>query len=47
MNWKNVSNYQFHGNDANSAALGELAEGAGKNCDSMAFFVIGTGIAVL
>ena len=31
-------------NDANSAALGELAEGAGKNCDSMAFFVIGTGI---
>lgn len=31
-------------NDANSAALGELAEGAGKNSDSMAFFVIGTGI---
>lgn len=31
-------------NDANSAALGELAEGAGKNCDSMAFFVIGTCI---
>lgn len=31
-------------NDANSAALGELAEGAGKNCNSMAFFVIGTGI---
>lgn len=31
-------------NDANSAALDELAEGAGKNCDSMAFFVIGTGI---
>lgn len=31
-------------NDANSAALGELAEGSGKGCDSMAFFVIGTGI---
>lgn len=31
-------------NDANSAALGELAEGAGKGSDSMAFFVIGTGI---
>lgn len=31
-------------NDANSAALGKLAEGAGKNCNSMAFFVIGTGI---
>lgn len=31
-------------NDANSAALGELAAGAGKGCDSMAFFVIGTGI---
>lgn len=31
-------------NDANSAALGELAAGAGKGCNSMAFFVIGTGI---
>lgn len=31
-------------NDANSAALGELADGSGKNCKSMAFFVIGTGI---
>lgn len=31
-------------NDANSAALGELAEGSGKGCDSMAFFVIVTGI---
>lgn len=31
-------------NDANSAALGELAAGSGKDCDSMAFFVIGTGI---
>lgn len=31
-------------NDANSAALGELAEGSGKGGDSMAFFVIGTGI---
>lgn len=31
-------------NDANSAALGELAEGSGKGCNSMAFFVIGTGI---
>lgn len=31
-------------NDTNSAALGELAEGAGKGSDSMAFFVIGTGI---
>lgn len=31
-------------NDANSAALGELAEGAGKGSDRMAFFVIGTGI---
>lgn len=31
-------------NDANSAALGELADGSGKGCDSMAFFVIGTGI---
>lgn len=31
-------------NDANSTALGELAEGSGKGCDSMAFFVIGTGI---
>ena len=31
-------------NDANSAALGELAEGSSKGCDSMAFFVIGTGI---
>lgn len=31
-------------NDANSAALGELAEGSGKGCDSTAFFVIGTGI---
>lgn len=31
-------------NDANSAALGELAGGSGKNCKSMAFFVIGTGI---
>jgi glucokinase len=31
-------------NDANSAALGELEEGSGKGCDSMAFFVIGTGI---
>lgn len=31
-------------NDANSAALGELAEGSGKGCDSRAFFVIGTGI---
>lgn len=31
-------------NDANSAALGELAEGSGKGCDSMAFFVIGIGI---
>ena len=31
-------------NDANSAALGELAEGAGKGSDSMAFFVIGTCI---
>lgn len=31
-------------NDANSAALGELAEGSGKGCDSVAFFVIGTGI---
>ncbi|PEG86590.1 MULTISPECIES: ROK family protein [unclassified Lactobacillus] len=31
-------------NDANSAALGELAEGSGKGCDSIAFFVIGTGI---
>lgn len=31
-------------NDANSAALGELAEGSGKGCNSMAFFIIGTGI---
>lgn len=31
-------------NDANSAALGELADGSGKGCDSMAFFVIGTGV---
>lgn len=31
-------------NDANSAALGELAAGSGKGCNSMAFFVIGTGI---
>lgn len=31
-------------NDANSATLGELAAGAGEGCDSMAFFVIGTGI---
>lgn len=31
-------------NDANCAALGELAAGSGKGCDSMAFFVIGTGI---
>lgn len=31
-------------NDANCAALGELADGAGKGCESMAFFVIGTGI---
>ncbi|GAA2870581.1 ROK family protein [Lactobacillus intestinalis] len=31
-------------NDANSAALGELAEGGGQGCSSMAFFVIGTGI---
>ncbi|TGY17720.1 ROK family protein [Lactobacillus intestinalis] len=31
-------------NDANSAALGELAEGSGQGCNSMAFFVIGTGI---
>ena len=31
-------------NDANSAALGELAAGNGKGCNSMAFFVIGTGI---
>ena len=29
-------------NDANSAALGELAEGSGKGCNSMAFFIIGT-----
>lgn len=33
-------------NDANSVALGELAEGSDKGCDSMAFFVIGTGIGV-
>lgn len=31
-------------NDANCAALGELADGAGKNCSSMAFIVIGTGV---
>lgn len=31
-------------NDANSAALGELAAGSGKGCSSMAFFIIGTGI---
>lgn len=31
-------------NDANSAALGELADGSGKGCNSMAFFVIGTGV---
>lgn len=31
-------------NDANSSALGELAEGSGQGCNSMAFFVIGTGI---
>ena len=31
-------------NDANSVALGELAEGSGQGCNSMAFFVIGTGI---
>lgn len=31
-------------NDANSAALGELAESSGQGCNSMAFFVIGTGI---
>lgn len=31
-------------NDANSAALGELAAGSGRGCNSMAFFVIGTGI---
>lgn len=31
-------------NDANSAALGELAAGSGKGCNSMAFFVIGTGV---
>lgn len=31
-------------NDANSAALGELAAGSGKGCNSMAFFIIGTGI---
>ncbi|MGQ5709074.1 ROK family protein [Lactobacillus sp. PSON] len=31
-------------NDANSAALGELAAGSGKGHDSLAFFVIGTGI---
>lgn len=31
-------------NDANSAALGELAAGSGQGCNSMAFFVIGTGI---
>lgn len=33
-------------NDANSAALGELAEGAGKGSDSMAFFVIGGAIII-
>ena len=31
-------------NDANSAALGELAAGSGQGHDSLAFFVIGTGI---
>lgn len=31
-------------NDANCAALGELADGVAKGCSSLAFFVIGTGI---
>ncbi|RVU70629.1 MULTISPECIES: ROK family protein [Lactobacillus] len=31
-------------NDANCAALGELAAGSGQGCNSIAFFVIGTGI---
>lgn len=31
-------------NDANCAALAELADGSAKGCNSMAFFVIGTGI---
>ena len=31
-------------NDANCAALAELADGAAKGCSSMAFLVIGTGV---
>jgi len=31
-------------NDANSAALAELASGAGKDVDSLVFLVIGTGV---
>lgn len=31
-------------NDANCAALAEIADGAAKGCSSMAFLVIGTGV---
>ena len=31
-------------NDANCAALAELAEGAGRDCQNMIFIIIGTGV---